>query len=98
MTAAVSGASAVNPENPLYRARKRFNALVLVVASAALAFGLFWLVWILGTLFYEGSEAFIGTWWAALFPGVAIVATVLCFNIVGDALRRVLDPRHLRTT
>lgn len=50
-----------------------------------------------GTLFYEGTEAFVGTWWAALFPGVAIVATVLCVNIVGDALRRVLDPRHLRT-
>lgn len=51
-----------------------------------------------GTLFFEGTEAFVGTWWAALFPGIAIVATVLCFNIVGDALRRVLDPRHLRTT
>lgn len=51
-----------------------------------------------GTLFHEGTEAFIGTWWAALFPGIAIVATVLCFNIVGDALRRVLDPRQLRTT
>lgn len=50
-----------------------------------------------GTLFFEGSEAFVGTWWGALFPGVAIVATVLCINIVGDALRRVLDPRHLRT-
>ena len=57
MTAAASGASAVNPANPLYRARKRFNALVLVVASAALAFGLFWLVWILGTLLYEGGTA-----------------------------------------
>jgi peptide/nickel transport system permease protein len=49
-----------------------------------------------GTLFYQGTEAFVGTWWAALFPGVAIVTTVLCFNILGDALRRILDPRHLR--
>lgn len=48
-----------------------------------------------GTLFFEGSEAFVGTWWAALFPGIAIVLTVLCFNIVGDALRSLLDPRHL---
>ena len=57
MTAPVAGMSAVNPDNPLYRSRKRFNAMVLVVASLALAFGLFWLVWILGTLLYEGGTA-----------------------------------------
>lgn len=49
----------------------------------------------LGTMFQEGTEAFAGTWWAALFPGIAIVVTVLCFNILGDALRGLLDPRHL---
>lgn len=49
----------------------------------------------LGTMFQEGTEAFAGTWWAALFPGVAIVVTVLCFNVLGDALRGLLDPRHL---
>ena len=57
MSSAVSGASAVNPGNSLYRSRKRFNAIVVVVSSAALAFGLFWLVWILGTLLYEGGTA-----------------------------------------
>jgi phosphate transport system permease protein len=57
MSAAVSGPSAVHPQNPIYRSRKRFNALVLVVASMALTFGLFWLVWILGTLLYEGGTA-----------------------------------------
>jgi peptide/nickel transport system permease protein len=49
----------------------------------------------LGTMFQDGTEAFAGTWWAALFPGVVIVATVLCFNILGDALRASIDPRHL---
>jgi peptide/nickel transport system permease protein len=49
----------------------------------------------LGTMFQEGTEAFVGTWWAALFPGVVIVVTVLCVNILGDALRASLDPRHL---
>jgi peptide/nickel transport system permease protein len=49
----------------------------------------------LGTMFSEGTEAFAGTWWGALFPGLVIVATVLCFNILGDALRAALDPRHL---
>jgi phosphate transport system permease protein len=57
VTYAVSGPPAVNPGNPLYRSRKRFNAIVVVVSSAALAFGLFWLVWILGTLLYEGGTA-----------------------------------------
>jgi len=61
MTPPVAGAPAVNPDNPLYRSRKRFNAIVLVVATAALAFGLFWLVWILGTLLYEGGTALART-------------------------------------
>lgn len=49
-----------------------------------------------GTMFWDASEAFASMWWAALFPGLAIVVTVLCFNIVGDALRAALDPRQLQ--
>src|SRR5690242_6945951 len=45
--------------NSLYRARKRQNALLLFISCLALAFGLFWLVWILGTLFYEGGAALL---------------------------------------
>ena len=52
----------------------------------------------LGNMFQEGTEVFVGTWWAALFPGAVIVTTVLCFNILGDALRASLDPRHLPVT
>jgi phosphate transport system permease protein len=52
-----SSPSAIRASNPLYRARKRFNALLLGVSTLALAFGLFWLIWILGTLFYEGGHA-----------------------------------------
>jgi peptide/nickel transport system permease protein len=53
-----------------------------------------------GSIFYEGvSEAgaqFLATnWWVALFPGIAIVATVLAFNMLGDALRDVADPRQV---
>jgi peptide/nickel transport system permease protein len=32
-------------------------------------------------------------WWLVLFPGLSIVFTVLCFNILGDAIRDVLDPK-----
>jgi phosphate transport system permease protein len=50
---------AISPANPRYRARKRFNALLLFVSGLALAFGLFWLAWILGTLLYEGGYALL---------------------------------------
>lgn len=48
-----------------------------------------------GSIFYDGVESFAGNWWVALFPGIAIVATVLAFNILGDALRDVADPRQV---
>jgi len=54
---AAAAAPAISPDNRLYRARKRTNFLVLAVSSLALVFGLFWLVWILGTLLYEGGTA-----------------------------------------
>ena len=39
--------------------------------------------------------SYAGNWWLVLFPGLAIVVTVLAFNVLGDALRDVLDPRQL---
>lgn len=36
--------------------------------------------------------------WTSVFPGLAIGAAVLGFNVLGDALRDALDPRHLTTT
>ena len=48
-----------------------------------------------GSIFYDGSDAFESTWWVALFPGLAIVVTVLAFNALGDALRDLLDPQQL---
>ncbi len=49
--------SVLHPDNSLYRARRRTNAAMLAISFVALAFGLMWLVWILGTLFYEGGAA-----------------------------------------
>ena len=37
-------------------------------------------------------------WWLATFPGVAIMIVVLGVNLLGDALRDVLDPRSARAT
>jgi phosphate transport system permease protein len=49
--------AAISPANPLYRSRKRVNVFLLAVSALALLFGLFWLAWILATLFYEGGHA-----------------------------------------
>jgi peptide/nickel transport system permease protein len=49
-----------------------------------------------GNLVADGRQNLLGAWWVATFPGLAIVVTVLAFNLVGDGLRDALDPR-LRT-
>jgi len=47
-----------------------------------------------GYMTAEGANYIVsGEWWIFLFPGLAIMITVLSFNMVGDALRDVLDPR-----
>lgn len=48
-----------------------------------------------GTMFHEGVVDLSGMWWLAFFPGLAMVTTVVAFNVLGDALRGVLDPRQL---
>ncbi len=47
-----------------------------------------------GRLLSAGQRFLFSAWWLSVFPGVAIFATVLAFNLMGDALRDVLDPRH----
>jgi len=48
-----------------------------------------------GSIFFDGSDAFQATWWIALFPGLAIIVTVLAFNVFASALRDALDPHQL---
>jgi peptide/nickel transport system permease protein len=48
-----------------------------------------------GAMFMDGVDYYSGNWWVVLFPGAAMVITVLAFNVLGDALRDVLDPRQL---
>jgi len=49
-----------------------------------------------GTMVADGRNVLLNAWWLSTFPGLAIVFTVLSFNLVGDGLRDALDPR-LRT-
>lgn len=46
-----------------------------------------------GTMIADGRGEMLGAWWLATVPGLAIVVTVLAFNVVGDGLRDALDPR-----
>jgi peptide/nickel transport system permease protein len=47
-----------------------------------------------GEMISEGASLMVtGYWWLSLFPGIAILVTVLIFNLVGDGLRDLLDPR-----
>ena len=48
-----------------------------------------------GTMLAEARNfLFSGDWWLSLFPGLAISLTVIGFNLLGDGLRDVLDPRR----
>jgi peptide/nickel transport system permease protein len=48
-----------------------------------------------GNIIRDGSGDVASLWWMSLFPGLAIVTTVFACNLLGDALRDVLDPRQL---
>jgi len=45
-----------------------------------------------GLMVNEGQEYLFSAPWASIFPGLAILVTVLAFNFVGDGLRDALDP------
>lgn len=45
-----------------------------------------------GNIIYENQTYFTSAPWLVFFPGVAIIALALAFNLLGDALREVLDP------
>ena len=45
-----------------------------------------------GNMVVEGRQFLGSAWWVSTFPGLAIFATVLGFNLFGDGLRDALDP------
>lgn len=48
-----------------------------------------------GIMVAEGAGYIIsGEWWVSLFPGAALMAAVFCFNVLGDGLRDIIDPRR----
>ncbi|MDM9624673.1 ABC transporter permease [Rhizobium sp. S152] len=50
-----------------------------------------------GAMISNGRKFMLDNWWVAVMPGIAILFTSLAFNLVGDTLRDILDPRHVRS-
>jgi peptide/nickel transport system permease protein len=46
-----------------------------------------------GNILMAGKDFIHVAWWLSVFPGLAILITVLAFNLLGEGLRDVLDPR-----
>ena len=47
-----------------------------------------------GNILTDGKEYIQFAWWLSLFPGLAILVTVLGYNLLGEGLRDVLDPKN----
>jgi peptide/nickel transport system permease protein len=48
-----------------------------------------------GILVAEGAQYIVsGEWWVSLFPGLVLMLAVFTFNLLGDALRDIVDPRR----
>lgn len=45
-----------------------------------------------GNMIQDGSDQIASHWWISLFPGLAIVLTVMAFNVLGEALLKALSP------
>jgi peptide/nickel transport system permease protein len=46
-----------------------------------------------GNILNEGKDAIELAWWLSVYPGVAILVTVLSYNLLGEGIRDALDPR-----
>jgi peptide/nickel transport system permease protein len=51
-----------------------------------------------GVILYESRSFIQQAWWISVFPGLAIMLTVLSFNLVGDGLRDALNVRAMEVT
>ena len=77
--------SLILPTNVLYEAALSFLGVGVQPPTAS---------W--GQMIATASPIFDSAWWYMLFPGIALVVTVLAFNLVGDGLQDALDPRSTK--
>jgi peptide/nickel transport system permease protein len=50
-----------------------------------------------GRIVYDGSQFFPNAWWLIIFPGLIVLLDVLGWNLLGDSLRDILDPKLRRS-
>lgn len=51
-----------------------------------------------GRMIFDGRTTILTAWWSSVFPGVAIIITVLGFYLVGDGISYVLSPRNRKVS
>jgi peptide/nickel transport system permease protein len=78
-------ASLVIPQNVLFEAALSFLGVGVQFPGAS---------W--GDMLSNAAPIFYSAWWFMLFPGIALLITVLAFNLVGDGLQDALNPRSGR--
>jgi peptide/nickel transport system permease protein len=49
-----------------------------------------------GLMISDGRSSVLNHWWLSTFPGIAISVVVLAFNLLGDTMRDIFDPRQYR--
>lgn len=72
-----------------------FEAAAMVIAEASLSYlglGVPTDIPTWGSILAGGRDYVVVAWWIAALPGLALVATALSFNLLGDGLRDALDP------
>jgi ABC-type dipeptide/oligopeptide/nickel transport system permease subunit len=76
----------VIPQNILFEASLSFLGVGVQPPNAS---------W--GAMLADATEIFDTAWWYMLFPGMALLLTVLAFNLVGDGLQDALNPKGSRS-
>mgnify|MGYP006275387495 FL=1 len=71
------------------------QAILLVASLSFLGLGVQPPLSSWGTMLKRGQEFLIQAPWISLFSGLAIIVTVMSFNLLGDALRDALDPKQI---
>jgi peptide/nickel transport system permease protein len=69
------------------------NAIVLTAALSFIGLGAVPPAPEWGAMIASGRRFLLDQWWVATMPGIAILVVSLGFNLLGDGLRDVLDPK-----
>ena len=72
------------------------NVIILESALSFLGFGIQPPTASWGNMLSNAEATLQDQWWAAVFPGLCILFTVLAINYIGDGLRDALDPNAIK--